>query len=90
MTLRRRLSDYTQEEISEAYRSVFKSPKGAIVLLHLASACHLDETTFVAGDPNFSAEREGERRIILEILKRMNTPVLDYINDTEEQEDDTY
>lgn len=88
MSLRKQIADYSQEEINDAYHSIFNSPKGRVVLLHLSDICHLDKTTYCFGDASETVRREGERRVILEILTRMNINVLDFINDTEEQTDD--
>jgi len=55
-----------------AYRRVFDSPDGKIILRHLARECFLYRTTFVAGDTNQSAMNEGSRRVVLSILRKAN------------------
>lgn len=62
-----------KSQIVEAYRAVFENPQGELVLEHLAKQCHLFEPTFIAGDTHHSALREGERRVILSIMKMIGT-----------------
>lgn len=62
-----------RSELVEAYRAVFESPQGEVVLEHLTKTCHLFEPTFIAGDTHQSALREGERRVVLSILKMIGT-----------------
>ena len=58
-----------------AYRATFETPTGEVVLAHLAKNCHVLETTFVPGDPYASARAEGERRVVLSILKMLGTDI---------------
>ncbi len=56
----------------EAYRSVFETPQGEVVLAHLAKTCHVFEPVAVQGDPHMTYMRDGERRVVLSILKTLN------------------
>lgn len=58
-----------QLAVHQAYRDVFTSPQGQIVLRHLMRKFHVASSTFVAGDPTDTARQEGERRVILSILR---------------------
>ena len=56
----------------EAYRSVFETPQGEVVRAHLAKTCHVFEPVVVQGDPHLTYMRDGERRVVLSILKMLN------------------
>lgn len=59
-------------EIIAAYGRVFNSADGEVVLNDLKESCNGNSTSFVAGDPHFTAFKEGQRAAylgILEILK---------------------
>lgn len=66
--LSRRVNRTTPRLARAAYRDVFDSEKGHIVLTDLAQACHLMETH--GGDPFL----EGQRSLMLYILKVLRTP----------------
>jgi len=51
------------------YRAVFGSSVGKEVLNHILKLGHVLEPTFVIGDPQQTALREGERRLALSILR---------------------
>lgn len=55
-----------------AYRSLFDSEDGKKVLYDLIKTCHVLTSTF-DGDPNEMMYREGERSVVLRILKTINT-----------------
>jgi hypothetical protein len=55
------------------YQAIFETPVGNRVLEHLCKVGHIFEPTFVRGDPHESALREGERRLVLSILKVLRT-----------------
>ena len=56
-----------------AYQRIFSSPEGERVLLDLVKVARLDIPTFAAGDPHETSYREGERSIVLRIIKTINT-----------------
>lgn len=76
--LKKRVKDWKRKDIEDAYRSVFESAKGRIVLEDLANIGWLCDTTFHS-DPQQMAMREGARRTVLHILNMMNRDVFDYI-----------
>jgi hypothetical protein len=71
--------------LHDAYRSVFENPKGRMVLKHLCREGHVLSSTFVAGDPYQSALNEGERRIVLSILKFINKNPDELLRQIEEE-----
>ena len=85
MQIHNELKSYTQEDINDAYRSIFDSPKGRIVMLHLCQLGYVGKSSFCA-DPVTLAFREGLRRFALEVIKRTNTNVFDLSKDLEEFE----
>lgn len=54
-------------EVRDAFRHIFSLPQGEIALTYLYSYCRQGTSTFVQGDPNESARREGMRRVYLQI-----------------------
>lgn len=54
------------------YESVFKSPAGVNVLNHLSRKFNLSTPTFTQGDTHMTAFREGQRHVVLTILKFIN------------------
>ena len=67
----RQIADILRERLylRKAYRHVFSTEDGKIVLRHLMRSCFMVAPTFVAGDPHQSAMNEGSRRVVLSILK---------------------
>jgi len=54
--------------LREDYKSCFQGPSGDRVLADLARLGRMGETTFVPGDPGYSAFREGMRAVVLHIF----------------------
>ena len=57
-----------QRELKRAYYELFRSDSGQIVLADIMRQGHLDQSTYVIGDPHETSFREGKRRLALEIL----------------------
>ncbi len=55
-------------EIHSAYKATFESPTGEFVLEHMASKFHLFDASPI-GDPLLTAHVEGQRYVVLTILK---------------------
>ena len=53
------------KEIREAYKLIFDSDEGKIVLSDLEKRCHFWSTTNVKGDSHESAYMEGQRSVLL-------------------------
>jgi hypothetical protein len=56
-------------DLHTSYQAVFSTPDGERVLEHLCRVGFISNTTYVAGDPTESAHREGQRRLVLSILR---------------------
>jgi hypothetical protein len=54
------------------YETVFKSPAGINVLNHLAKKFNISSPTYTQGDTHMTAFREGQRHVVLTILKFVN------------------
>ena len=63
---------YTLTELHDSYKAVFNNKDGERVLEHLCKIGHVNESTYVTGDPGESAHREGIRRLVLTILRFVN------------------
>lgn len=80
---RRKNRSVTPVERTQAYRDIFGSPQGQIVLADLMqSFSYTRGTTQVVGDPYSSAWREGQRSVMVHIGRRLED------DPTETQEDD--
>lgn len=81
-------------DLLEAYKVVFASPHGQIVLKDLEAHCHVNKTTFVAGDSDVTFFNEGKRAVALFIKRKVTAAssdeVLERIKNMDEQtqEDD--
>ena len=63
-------------EVAEAYRDVFSTPEGQIVLADLMRHFGYNTTTtFVAGDQYQSARNEGSRIVLVHIGRRIDTDI---------------
>ena len=58
--------------IREEYKNVFNSPGGEIVISHLMRKFNITTPTFTPGDTHMTAYREGQRSVVLTILKFIN------------------
>jgi len=56
-------------KLIQAYRKVFDTPDGQMVLSHIMREGFITETTFVAGDSHQTALNEGSRRLALGICR---------------------
>ena len=61
-----------ERKLHETYRRLFDSPDGQIVLKHLCRVAKVTSSSFVAGDPHHTSFNEGQRRLVLSILKYIN------------------
>lgn len=55
-----------------AYKMLFDSPEGQKVLYDLMKSCHV-LTTVHSSDPYETAYKEGERSVVLRILRTLRT-----------------
>ncbi len=67
------MSDQNYLEILKIkYRELFLSEEGAAVLDDLQSRFNINNTTFERGDPHFSAFLEGQRSVVLTIMRMID------------------
>lgn len=57
------------QSIVRAMHSTFNSESGMQVLGHLQTLCKVFDTTYTQGDPYHTAFLEGQRRVVLDIMK---------------------
>jgi len=60
-----------KKEITIAYQQVFSTIEGKKILRDLMKGCHFFDTTFT-GDATETAYREGERSVVLRIIKTLD------------------
>ncbi len=77
-----------RKRVYEAYKRVFNSPEGKVVLQHMAKHCFVGSSTFVRGDPDLSLVNEGVRRCFLSILKMAKIDTAQVVKLLEEQYED--
>ena len=53
------------QQLREAYKQIFNSDEGKLVLSDLEKRCHFWSTTNVKGDSHESAYMEGQRSVLL-------------------------
>jgi hypothetical protein len=58
--------------LNDAYKRTFDTPDGQMVLMHLCKVNFVFSSTFVQGDPEMTALHEGQRRLVLSILRQVN------------------
>ena len=67
------MSDQNHLEMLQIkYRELFLSEEGAAVLEDLQARFNIINTTFERGDPHFSAFLEGQRSVVLTIMRMID------------------
>ena len=59
--------------LREAYKQVFNSDEGKLIISDLEKRCHFMSTTNVKGDSHESAYMEGQRSVLLFIKQMLQT-----------------
>lgn len=59
-------------QIHESYQKVFGTPDGQRVLRHLMKVGNVLTSSFAPGDPHVTAFKEGQRHIVLSMLRFVN------------------
>ncbi len=65
------MSEKQLDTLQVFYRQVFNSAEGLVVLDDLKKRFNLNATTFERGDPHYSAYLEGQRSVVLSIMRFM-------------------
>lgn len=61
-----------KQDLTDAYKRLFETPDGELVLEHLMKISFIFSTTMVVGDSHLTAMNEGQRRLVLSIMKQLN------------------
>ena len=59
------------DDLKKTYRQLFNTNEGKVVLRDLKLRNHVLSSSFVAGDPHDTSFREGQRSVILTIMRMM-------------------
>lgn len=62
-----------QQDRLRAFQRILNSGDGASLLQTLQSQFHYEDSTHVPGDPYASAFREGQRSVVLWLMKSIST-----------------
>lgn len=65
------MSEQQLNTLQVLYRQVFNSAEGLVVLEDLQKRFNLNTTTFERGDPHYSAYLEGQRSVVLSVMRLM-------------------
>ena len=60
------------EELKLAYRRTFNTDDGQQVLADMKSRFSFEASTFVPGDPHYSAFKEGQRDAVLLVIRMLS------------------
>jgi hypothetical protein len=71
-------------ELQDSYKKIFSTPDGERVLEHLCKVGFIGDTTYVSGDPTETAHREGQRRLVLSILRFLERDARQLLKQLEE------
>lgn len=70
------------------YKELFSLPQGQTVLRHLIKTYHVLKPSFVPGDPNGTAYQEGQRSVVLSIMRWAGKDWTTVIEEIERQHND--
>ena len=65
------MSEAQLNTLQVLYRQVFNSAEGLVVLNDLQKRFNVNASTFERGDPHYSAFLEGQRSVVLSIMRFM-------------------
>tara|TARA_E500000081_G_scaffold773_1_gene864 strand:+ start:1210 stop:1431 length:222 start_codon:yes stop_codon:yes gene_type:complete len=65
------MSEKQLDTLQVLYRQVFNSAEGLVVLDDLKKRFNINGSTFERGDPHYSAYLEGQRSVVLSIMRFM-------------------
>ena len=67
----KKINEIRTEDLKNNYRRMFLTDDGQIILDHLKQCFGFYQTTYAKGDPYDSAFFEGQRSVVLNILRMM-------------------
>lgn len=85
------MSLFKRKRLYEAYVATFESPMGREVLLDLCRRYNIASTSFTSGDPHLTSFHEGQRHVVLSILRVISRDVgslVDAIGEANQREDE--
>ena len=59
------------DDLKKTYRQLFNTDEGKVVLRDLKLRNHVLSSSYVAGDPHDTSFREGQRSVVLTIMRMM-------------------
>ena len=65
------MSEAQLNTLQVLYRQVFNSAEGLVVLNDLQKRFNVNASTFERGDPHYSAFLEGQRSVVLSVMRFM-------------------
>jgi len=65
------MSEKQLDTLQVLYRQVFNSAEGLVVLNDLQKRFNVNASTFERGDPHYSAFLEGQRSVVLSVMRFM-------------------
>lgn len=69
-----------QNKLKAAYMNIFSTPEGEAVFQDLVKFCGANQTSFVPGDVNSTAYKEGMRRVFLRVNSFVNKDFNETLN----------
>ena len=61
-----------RHRVHQSYKTLFRSAEGQVVMRHMMKKFGVTNPSFVQGDANATAFKEGQRHVVLSILKYIN------------------
>ena len=76
--------------VQRAFKDLFSTPEGKVVLQHLFISLKMGESTFVSGDPYTSAYNEGKRSVYVEIIRNMELDLTPFFKNSINRRQERY
>tara|TARA_R100000742_G_C4278564_1_gene101569 strand:- start:238 stop:489 length:252 start_codon:yes stop_codon:yes gene_type:complete len=67
----KKINEITTEQLKGNYQRLFKTDDGEMVLEHLKTCFGFYQTTYAKGDSHDTAFFEGQRSVVLNVLRMM-------------------
>jgi hypothetical protein len=76
-----------RSKVSQAFKAVYETPEGKLILNHLLTHCGMLDSSYVSGAGDMTVFNEGKRFVGLEIAKRLGMDEAATIKMAREQQD---
>lgn len=70
--------------LQETYAAVFETPQGQQILKHLCKTYKISRSAFAPGQPDMTAYMNGQRDVVIAILRQINKDTTKLIQQIEE------